>query len=140
MGQGGLLRGWFPPALVRSAGVGGGVALGDSRRWRRAERARRGLPGLGPRHGLEPELRRPADPVASPHHALDVFKGPSRRPCRSLLQWYPSHFLQERLSLEHLSLDLYQIPGSLAEVPRDRKVRAAGDQLRGGLTPLLRAI
>ena len=38
--------------------------------------------------------------------------------------------------MEHLSLDPYQIPGSLAQVPRDRKVRAAGDELRGTHSPL----
>ncbi|KFO21339.1 Autophagy-related protein 2 like protein B, partial [Fukomys damarensis] len=39
---------------------------------------------------------------------------------RYLLQRYLGHFLQEKLSLEQLSLDLYQGTGSLAQVPLDK--------------------
>lgn len=53
-----------------------------------------------------------------------------KRACRYLLQRYLGHFLQEKLSLEQLSLDLYQGTGSLAQVPLDKWVRAAG-----GLAP-----
>lgn len=49
-----------------------------------------------------------------------------KRACRYLLQRYLGHFLQEKLSLEQLSLDLYQGTGSLAQVPLDKWVRAAG--------------
>ncbi|ELW47207.1 Autophagy-related protein 2 like protein B [Tupaia chinensis] len=48
-----------------------------------------------------------------------------KRACRYLLQRYLGHFLQEKLSLEQLSLDLYQGTGSLAQVPLDKWVRAA---------------
>ncbi|XDC64672.1 hypothetical protein R6Z07M_015854 [Ovis aries] len=43
-----------------------------------------------------------------------------KRACRYLLQRYLGHFLQEKLSLEQLSLDLYQGTGSLAQVPLDK--------------------
>lgn len=45
-----------------------------------------------------------------------------KRACRYLLQRYLGHFLQEKLSLEQLSLDLYQGTGSLAQVPLDKWV------------------
>lgn len=48
-----------------------------------------------------------------------------KRACRYLLQRYLGHFLQEKLSLEQLSLDLYQGTGSLAQVPLDKWVRAS---------------
>lgn len=54
-----------------------------------------------------------------------------KRACRYLLQRYLGHFLQEKLSLEQLSLDLYQGTGSLAQVPLDKWVRAAGGQAGG---------
>lgn len=47
-----------------------------------------------------------------------------KRACRYLLQRYLGHFLQEKLSLEQLSLDLYQGTGSLAQVPLDKWVSA----------------
>lgn len=53
-----------------------------------------------------------------------------KRACRYLLQRYLGHFLQEKLSLEQLSLDLYQGTGSLAQVPLDKWVSCrhpAGD-------------
>ncbi|XP_005990375.1 autophagy-related protein 2 homolog B [Latimeria chalumnae] len=43
-----------------------------------------------------------------------------KRACRYLLQRYLGHFLQEKLSLEQLSLDLYQGTGLLAQVPLDK--------------------
>ncbi|XP_064515163.1 autophagy-related protein 2 homolog B isoform X2 [Pseudopipra pipra] len=43
-----------------------------------------------------------------------------KRACRYLLQRYLGHFLQEKLSLEQLSLDLYQGTGSLTQVPLDK--------------------
>ncbi|XP_054423037.1 autophagy-related protein 2 homolog B isoform X1 [Pteronotus mesoamericanus] len=43
-----------------------------------------------------------------------------KRACRYLLQRYLGHFLQEKLSLEQLSLDLYQGTGSLSQVPLDK--------------------
>ncbi|XP_060036979.1 autophagy-related protein 2 homolog B isoform X3 [Erinaceus europaeus] len=43
-----------------------------------------------------------------------------KRACRYLLQRYLGHFLQEKLSLEQLSLDLYQGTGCLAQVPLDK--------------------
>uniref|UniRef100_A0A4X2K127 Autophagy related 2B n=1 Tax=Vombatus ursinus TaxID=29139 RepID=A0A4X2K127_VOMUR len=43
-----------------------------------------------------------------------------KRACRYLLQRYLGHFLQEKLSLEQLSLDLYQGTGSLWQVPLDK--------------------
>nr|XP_033806767.1 autophagy-related protein 2 homolog B isoform X1 [Geotrypetes seraphini] len=43
-----------------------------------------------------------------------------KRACRYLLQRYLGHFLQEKLSLEQLTLDLYQGTGSLAQVPLDK--------------------
>lgn len=46
-----------------------------------------------------------------------------KRACRYLLQRYLGHFLQEKLSLEQLTLDLYQGTGSLAQVPLDKWVR-----------------
>lgn len=49
-----------------------------------------------------------------------------KRACRYLLQRYLGHFLQEKLSLEQLSLDLYQGTGSLTQVPLDKWVRDAG--------------
>uniref|UniRef100_A0A3Q1H0K3 Uncharacterized protein n=1 Tax=Anabas testudineus TaxID=64144 RepID=A0A3Q1H0K3_ANATE len=42
-----------------------------------------------------------------------------KRACRYLLHRYLGNFLQEKLSLEQLSLDLYQGTGSLAQVPLD---------------------
>lgn len=54
-----------------------------------------------------------------------------KRACRYLLQRYLGHFLQEKLSLEQLSLDLYQGTGSLAQVPLDKWVRAAGGRAGG---------
>lgn len=58
-----------------------------------------------------------------------------KRACRYLLQRYLGHFLQEKLSLEQLSLDLYQGTGSLAQVPLDKWVRAAGGQPGGSRSP-----
>ncbi|KAG8561555.1 hypothetical protein GDO81_015389 [Engystomops pustulosus] len=43
-----------------------------------------------------------------------------KRACRYLLQRYLGHFLQEKLSLEQLTLDLYQGTGTLAQVPLDK--------------------
>ncbi|XP_025028955.1 autophagy-related protein 2 homolog B isoform X1 [Python bivittatus] len=43
-----------------------------------------------------------------------------KRACRYLLQRYLGHFLQEKLSLEQLTLDLYQGTGCLAQVPLDK--------------------
>ncbi|XP_018413862.1 PREDICTED: autophagy-related protein 2 homolog B [Nanorana parkeri] len=43
-----------------------------------------------------------------------------KRACRYLLQRYLGHFLQEKLSLEQLTLDLYQGTGSLSQVPLDK--------------------
>ncbi|XP_069493788.1 autophagy-related protein 2 homolog B isoform X2 [Ambystoma mexicanum] len=43
-----------------------------------------------------------------------------KRACRYLLQRYLGHFLREKLSLEQLTLDLYQGTGSLAQVPLDK--------------------
>ncbi|OXB69967.1 UNVERIFIED_CONTAM: hypothetical protein H355_005635 [Colinus virginianus] len=43
-----------------------------------------------------------------------------KRACRYLLQRYLGHFLQEKLSLEQLSVDLYQGTGSLTQVPLDK--------------------
>ncbi|XP_028828008.1 autophagy-related protein 2 homolog B isoform X2 [Denticeps clupeoides] len=43
-----------------------------------------------------------------------------KRACRYLLHRYLGHFLQEKLSLEQLSLDLYQGTGSLSQVPLDK--------------------
>ncbi|XP_041070018.1 autophagy-related protein 2 homolog B-like isoform X3 [Carcharodon carcharias] len=40
-----------------------------------------------------------------------------KRACRYLLHRYLDHFLEEKLSLEQLSVDLYQGTGSLAQVP-----------------------
>lgn len=51
-----------------------------------------------------------------------------KRACRYLLQRYLGHFLQEKLSLEQLSLDLYQGTGSLAQVPLDKWVSAVSQQ------------
>lgn len=49
------------------------------------------------------------------------------RACRYLLHRYLGNFLQEKLSLDQLSLDLYQGTGSLAQVPLDKWVRAVFD-------------
>lgn len=46
-----------------------------------------------------------------------------KRACRYLLHRYLGNFLQEKLSLDQLSLDLYQGTGSLAQVPLDKWVR-----------------
>lgn len=43
-----------------------------------------------------------------------------KRACRYLLHRYLDHFLEEKLSLEQLSVDLYQGTGSLAQVPLDK--------------------
>ncbi|KAM3919804.1 autophagy-related protein 2 homolog B isoform 1-T3 [Leptodactylus fuscus] len=43
-----------------------------------------------------------------------------KRACRYLLQRYLGHFLQEKLSLEQLTLDLYQGTGTLSQVPLDK--------------------
>uniref|UniRef100_A0A8C1SW19 Autophagy related 2B n=1 Tax=Cyprinus carpio TaxID=7962 RepID=A0A8C1SW19_CYPCA len=43
-----------------------------------------------------------------------------KRACRYLLHRYLGNFLQEKLSLDQLSLDLYQGTGSLAHVPLDK--------------------
>lgn len=59
-----------------------------------------------------------------------------KRACRYLLQRYLGHFLQEKLSLEQLSLDLYQGTGSLAQVPLDKWVRDAGGQPGATRSPL----
>ena len=45
-----------------------------------------------------------------------------KRACRYLLHRYLGNFLQENLSLDQLSLDLYQGTGSLAQVPLDKWV------------------
>lgn len=50
-----------------------------------------------------------------------------KRACRYLLHRYLGNFLQEKLSLDQLSLDLYQGTGSLAQVPLDKWVCAACD-------------
>uniref|UniRef100_A0A3B4AAI2 Uncharacterized protein n=1 Tax=Periophthalmus magnuspinnatus TaxID=409849 RepID=A0A3B4AAI2_9GOBI len=42
-----------------------------------------------------------------------------KRACRYLLHRYLGNFLQEKLSLDQLSLDLYQGTGTLAQVPLD---------------------
>lgn len=47
-----------------------------------------------------------------------------KRACRYLLHRYLGNFLQEKLSLDQLSLDLYQGTGSLAQVPLDKWVCA----------------
>ena len=46
-----------------------------------------------------------------------------KRACRYLLHRYLGNFLQEKLSLDQLSLDLYQGTGTLAQVPLDKWVR-----------------
>lgn len=68
-----------------------------------------------------------------------------KRACRYLLQRYLGHFLQEKLSLEQLTLDLYQGTGSLTQVPLDKWVRDAGAapprlllRLKDQLIPCLR--
>ncbi|MGH0171077.1 UNVERIFIED_CONTAM: hypothetical protein FKN15_060320 [Acipenser sinensis] len=43
-----------------------------------------------------------------------------KRACRYLLHRYLGNFLQEKLSLDQFSLDLYQGTGSLAQVPLDK--------------------
>uniref|UniRef100_A0A8D3DUE9 Autophagy related 2B n=1 Tax=Scophthalmus maximus TaxID=52904 RepID=A0A8D3DUE9_SCOMX len=43
-----------------------------------------------------------------------------KRACRYLLHRYLGNFLQEKLSLDQLSLDLYQGTGTLAQVPLDK--------------------
>ncbi|XP_042193796.1 autophagy-related protein 2 homolog B [Callorhinchus milii] len=43
-----------------------------------------------------------------------------KRACRYLLHRYLDHFLEEKLSLEQLSVDLYLGTGSLAQVPLDK--------------------
>ncbi|XP_062379584.1 autophagy-related protein 2 homolog B isoform X2 [Sardina pilchardus] len=43
-----------------------------------------------------------------------------KRACRYLLHRYLGNFLQEKLSLDQLSLDLYQGTGSLTQVPLDK--------------------
>uniref|UniRef100_UPI00398F3EA5 autophagy-related protein 2 homolog B-like isoform X2 n=1 Tax=Pristiophorus japonicus TaxID=55135 RepID=UPI00398F3EA5 len=43
-----------------------------------------------------------------------------KRACRYLLHRYLDHFLEEKLSLEQLSVDLYQGTGSLTQVPLDK--------------------
>ncbi|XP_061156845.1 autophagy-related protein 2 homolog B isoform X1 [Syngnathus typhle] len=43
-----------------------------------------------------------------------------KRACRYLLHRYLGNFLQEKLSLDQLSLDLYQGTGSLGQVPLDK--------------------
>ncbi|XP_034050816.1 autophagy-related protein 2 homolog B isoform X2 [Thalassophryne amazonica] len=43
-----------------------------------------------------------------------------KRACRYLLHRYLGNFLEEKLSLDQLSLDLYQGTGSLAQVPLDK--------------------
>ncbi|KAF7704373.1 hypothetical protein HF521_021445 [Silurus meridionalis] len=43
-----------------------------------------------------------------------------KRACRYLLHRYLGNFLQEKLSLDQLSVDLYQGKGSLAQVPLDK--------------------
>lgn len=50
-----------------------------------------------------------------------------KRACRYLLHRYLGNFLQEKLSLDQLSLDLYQGTGSLAQVPLDKWVCAVFD-------------
>lgn len=45
-----------------------------------------------------------------------------KRACRYLLHRYLGNFLEEKLSLDQLSLDLYQGTGSLAQVPLDKWV------------------
>ncbi len=45
-----------------------------------------------------------------------------KRACRYLLHRYLGNFLQEKLSLDQLSLDLYQGTGSLSQVPLDKWV------------------
>ncbi|TKC33750.1 hypothetical protein EI555_013033, partial [Monodon monoceros] len=78
--------------------------------------------------GLEPEPGPPGrsrpQPLPAQLPAL-VMPWPfsesiKKRACRYLLQRYLGHFLQEKLSLEQLSLDLYQGTGSLAQVPLDK--------------------
>ena len=45
-----------------------------------------------------------------------------KRACRYLLHRYLGNFLQEKLSLDQLSVDLYQGTGSLSQVPLDKWV------------------
>lgn len=47
-----------------------------------------------------------------------------KRACRYLLHRYLGNFLEEKLSLDQLSLDLYQGTGSLSQVPLDKWVCA----------------
>lgn len=155
LGRRGLRRAWSPPGLARAARLG---------RWGRPEGRPSpsghggAVPGLGPsadrgrRLGPEAPLSRPGagacaqgrsrrrlQPPRAPLPAL-IMPWPfsesiKKRACRYLLQRYLGHFLQEKLSLEQLSLDLYQGTGSLAQVPLDKWVRAAGGQPGGSRCP-----
>lgn len=54
-----------------------------------------------------------------------------KRACRYLLQHYLGHYLEERLSLEQLSLDLYQGAGALRDIHLDVWVRPAAPPTGG---------
>lgn len=60
-----------------------------------------------------------------------------KRACRYLLQHYLGHFLQERLSLDQLGLDLYNGSGLIKEINLDVWVSAFNEMWEG--VPLLSA-
>ncbi|XP_050814796.1 autophagy-related protein 2 homolog A isoform X2 [Gopherus flavomarginatus] len=57
-----------------------------------------------------------------------------KRACRYLLQHYLGHYLEERLSLEQLSLDLYQGAGALRDIHLD--IWSVNELLESVSTPL----
>lgn len=83
---------------------------------------RRSPPAARPR----PRPARPRGPRQAAAMPWPFSESIKKRACRYLLQRYLGHFLQEKLSLEQLSLDLYQGTGSLTQVPLDKWVRDAG--------------
>lgn len=117
-----------------------GVRGGGGAAWQRGPAAVARAEGRGsawrpPLNSLAPPLSawprpRPAARPRGPRRAAAMpwpfSESIKKRACRYLLQRYLGHFLQEKLSLEQLSLDLYQGTGSLTQVPLDKWVRDAG--------------
>lgn len=116
-GGGGAVWQRGPAAVARAEGRGSA--------WRPP------LNSLAPPLSARPRPRpRPAARPRGPRRAAAMpwpfSESIKKRACRYLLQRYLGHFLQEKLSLEQLSLDLYQGTGSLTQVPLDKWVRDAG--------------
>lgn len=120
-GGGGAARQREAPAVARAEGRGWARRLPL-----RSLSAPAGGASPGPVPPPDPDPVPPRGPRRAAAMPWPFSESIKKRACRYLLQRYLGHFLQEKLSLEQLSLDLYQGTGSLTQVPLDKWVRDAG--------------